>query len=339
MLIHPKLIYTDVENLLKNKQFTWLVTGAAGFIGSHLTERLLGLGQKVIGLDNLSTVFRKNIESLEDLPEYKNLFTFIQADISNEKAFATHIKTVDFVLHQAALGSVPRSIQEPEIFHESNVNGFFHILNTSRIAGVKKIVFASSSSVYGDNPNLPKSEGMVGNPLSPYAATKLINEFYANSYAITYDTPVVGLRYFNVFGKRQNPHGPYAAVIPLWIQLMLDGKQVSINGDGSYRRDFCYIENVIQANLLAAFSTPASHGQMFNIAVGEQTTLLKLYEIMKEAVEATSGTKVPPPIFCDFRKGDIPHSLASIEKAGKLLGYQPEIGLRQGLFETVKMSI
>lgn len=331
--------YKKVENLLKEKQFTWFVTGVAGFIGSHLVERLLKLEQKVIGIDNLSTGFKKNIEALEYLPQFKKLFTFIQSDISDESFYRDQIKTVDFVLHQAALGSVPRSIQEPESFHQSNVNGFFHILNVLRPMSVKKIVFASSSSVYGDSPNLPKSEDMVGNPLSPYAATKMINEIYASSFATAYGTPIVGLRYFNVFGKRQDPNGPYAAVIPLWIRLMLEGKEISINGDGLYSRDFCYIENVIQANLSAAFSKPSAHGQVFNIAVGKSTTLLELYEIMKKEVEEIFGKKVLPPIFCDFRKGDIPHSLASIEKAMGILEYKPEVDVCQGLHETIKTTV
>jgi UDP-N-acetylglucosamine 4-epimerase len=225
---------------------------------------------------------------------------------------------------------------EPELFHKSNVDGFFQILNAAREARVKKFVYASSSSVYGDNPTLPKKEESIGEPLSPYAATKYIDEVYASNYARVYGTPAVGLRYFNVFGKRQNPKGAYAAVIPLWIQSMLDGEEVFINGDGKYSRDFCYIENVVQANLLAAMSSEKTNGQVYNIAVGGQTTLLELFEQMKSGVEKLTGKKVSEAKFREFRQGDIPHSLASIDKAKAELGYQPVVAAREGLLETIK---
>lgn len=333
------LTYPDVDAKLRRNSATWLVTGAAGFIGSHLCERLLSLGQKVIALDNLSTGSKTNITALEHLPNFKSSFEFIPEDIIHIEAYKSLLNKVDFVLHQAALGSVPRSIAEPEIFHHSNVTGFFQILNAVREAKVKKFVYASSSSIYGDNPSLPKQEEMTGKPLSPYAATKFINEIYASSFSVCYESPVIGLRYFNVFGKRQNPKGPYAAVIPLWIQSMLNDQDVFINGDGSYSRDFCYIENVVQANLLAALSNKSAEGKVYNVAVGQRTTLLQLFEMMASAVEKFTGSKVASPLFQESRKGDIPHSLASIENARSYLGYQPVVTVQDGISETVKVSL
>jgi UDP-N-acetylglucosamine 4-epimerase len=330
------LNYQDLENQLSKKQYRWLVTGAAGFIGSHLVERLLKLNQYVVGIDNLITGSESNIKALEYLPNFKSYFKFLKADICDIEAYRADLSKCDFILHQAAVGSVPRSMAEPELFHKSNVDGFFQILNAAREARVKKFVYASSSSVYGDNPTLPKKEESIGEPLSPYAATKYIDEVYASNYARVYGTPAVGLRYFNVFGKRQNPKGAYAAVIPLWIQSMLDGEEVFINGDGKYSRDFCYIENVVQANLLAAMSSEKTNGQVYNIAVGGQTTLLELFEQMKSGVEKLTGKKVSEAKFREFRQGDIPHSLASIDKAKAELGYQPVVAAREGLLETIK---
>lgn len=328
--------YQQIETKLKKNQYTWIVTGSAGFIGSHLVERLLTLNQKVIGIDNLITGSIKNVTALEYLPNFKSSYKFVQADIANLDSYSSELKKADFVLHQAAVGSVPRSIAEPAIFHASNVDGFFKILNSARETNVKKVVFASSSSVYGDNPTLPKKEDSIGRPLSPYAATKYIDEIYADTFARVYEMPVVGLRYFNVFGKRQDPSGAYAAVIPLWIRSMLDGKEVFVNGDGSYSRDFCYIENVIQANLLAAMSEKSADGQVFNVAVGDKTTLLELFELMREGVEKLTSKKVPDLKFRDFRKGDIPHSLAAIDRAKEILGYEPVVNVRLGLVETIK---
>lgn len=331
--------YQDIEKQLEKKQYNWIVTGAAGFIGSHLVERLLKLNQKVVGLDDLSTGFEKNITALQYLPAFKTSFEFIKGDVCDVPCYQNHLASADFVLHQAALGSVPRSILEPHLFHQANVNGFFQILEASRLAGVKKVVYASSSSVYGDNPELPKKETQIGKPLSPYAATKFIDEVYASSYTMAYQMPVVGLRYFNVFGRRQNPKGAYAAVIPLWIDSMVNGQQVFINGDGMFSRDFCYVENVVQANILAAFSKESANGRAFNIAVGDRTTLVELFGLLKEAVEKFTDKKVSNPVHRDIRQGDIPHSLAAIEQAQKELGYQPTINVRQGILETVKATL
>lgn len=313
----------------------WLVTGAAGFIGSHLVEALLKAGQRVVGLDNFATGTRENLEDVRGRvgPERWARFNLIEGDIVREADCAKACAGADYVLHQAALGSVPRSLADPLGSHRANVDGFLNMLVAARDAGVKRFVYASSGSVYGDHPGLPKVEGAEGAPLSPYAATKQANELYAGVFARCYGLTCIGLRYFNVFGPRQNPKGPYAAVIPAWVGNLLDGRPCVVNGDGATSRDFCYVENVVQANLLAALTTnPEAVNTVYNIAVGRQTTLLELYGMIRDRLarvrpEAREAARE----FGPFRPGDIRHSLADIAKAARLLGYAPTHTVAQGL--------
>lgn len=328
--------YEELEKELKSKPKVWLVTGVAGFIGSHLVDRLLSLGQKVYGLDNFATGRKSNVEFLKKHPESKN-FKFIQGDICNMDDCKKALNEVQIVLHQAALGSVPRSIKEPLASHAANVDGFLNLLKLATGQQVERFVYASSSSVYGDSEELPKAEGHEGKVLSPYAATKLIDEIYADVFKRVYNAPVVGLRYFNVFGARQDPNGPYAAVIPLWVSSMLAEESVYINGDGSYSRDFCYIENVIQANLLAATCEDRALGKAYNVALGDQTTLLQLFEYIKHGLEELMPElNIPDPEHRDFRDGDIPHSLADISQAKGFLHYEPKVSIKDGLLKTLK---
>ncbi len=311
-------------------QSTWLVTGVAGFIGSHLLECLLGDGQKVIGLDNFATGHQKNLD--EVLSQVKGDFQFIQGDIRDPAVCQKAVKGVDFVLHQAALGSVPRSIQDPLTTHDVNVTGFLNMLIAAKDAGVKRFVYASSSSVYGDSPILPKVEAHQGNPLSPYAVSKMTNELYAKAFSNCYDIETIGLRYFNVFGARQDPNGQYAAVIPLWVKALLQNEPVYINGDGETSRDFCYVKNVVQANILAATTqNQAAVNTAYNIAVGEQTTLNQLYQALAKRLNISGRS----PVYRAFRPGDVRHSLASIGKAVDLLGYQPTHQIDAGLNEAI----
>jgi UDP-N-acetylglucosamine 4-epimerase len=313
----------------------WLVTGAAGFIGSNLVEALLKLDQRVIGLDNFATGHKKNLEQVKALvsTEQWARFSFIDDDIRDPAICQRACRGVDFVLHQAALGSVPRSIDDPFATHEANVNGFLNMLVAARDAKVKRFVYASSSALYGDHPGLPKVEDKIGQPLSPYAATKCFNELYADVFARCYGTPSIGLRYFNVFGPRQDPEGAYAAVIPKWVAAMLKGEPVVINGDGETSRDFCYIENVVQANLLAATTeNPAAVNQVYNVACGERTTLNELFTLIQIGLAKTNPDVMKIKPTCrDFRPGDVRHSLADISKAQRLLGYAPTHSVRQGL--------
>lgn len=312
----------------------WLVTGCAGFIGSNLVETLLSLGQEVVGLDNLSTGFARNLDEVARLvgPQAWSRFTFVQGDVRDADDCARAVRGVRFVLHQAALGSVPRSIAEPVASHASNVDGFVKILDAARRGDVERFVYASSSSVYGDNPALPKLEDRIGRALSPYAATKLVNEIYADVFARTYGLSCVGLRYFNVFGPRQDPDGAYAAVIPKWIASLLRGDTVIINGDGQTSRDFCFVDNAVQANLLAATTPTAASHEAFNVAVGEQTTLNELFgalvEIVAQHEPRVLGAR---PEYRDFRAGDVRHSLADVSKARSLLGYSPTHRILDGL--------
>lgn len=330
--------FQKIKDHLNGKSYRWLVTGAAGFIGSNICHTLLDLGQNVIGLDNFSTGLKRNIIELDARKE-KN-WQFIEADIGQPKSYAEALLNCDFVLHQAAIGSVPRSIKDPISSHTANVDGFIKILEAAKEAKVKKFVFASSSSVYGDEAGLPKVEDRVGNLLSPYAATKKINEIYAAVFQRCYNLPTVGLRYFNVFGPRQNPAGPYAAVIPLWIQNTLDSQAILINGDGSYSRDFCYVENAVQANLLAALSDNKCNGQVYNIAYGNRTTLLQLAELITGEIQKQLPDSSPQKVkHQEFRAGDIPHSLANIEKAKQDFGYNPTVDVRLGLQKTVAYMI
>ena len=314
---------------------TWLVTGAAGFIGSNLLEALLQLDQRVIGLDNFSTGKRQNLEQVKALvsPAQWGCFRFLEGDVGDLAKCQEACAGVDFVLHQAALGSVPFSIANPLKSHHSNVTGSLNMLVAARDAKVNRFVYASSSAIYGDDPGLPKVEAKVGKPLSPYAATKAINEVYAGTFETAYGLPSIGLRYFNVFGCRQDPDGAYAAVIPKWIASLLKREVVYINGDGETSRDFCYVANVVQANLLAATTRNAdAANQVYNIALGERTTLNQLFQLLQRAL-CPHGDALPEqkPAYRDFRVGDVRHSLADISKAQRLLGYAPTHRIEQGL--------
>ncbi len=315
----------------------WLVTGGAGFIGSHLVETLLREGQTVVVLDSLVTGYERNLEDAVKRAGGAERFRFLKGDITSFEMCQQACSGVDYVLHQAALGSVPRSIAHPLDSHRANVDGFVNMLIAARDAKVKRFVFASSSSVYGDEPTLPKVESRTGNVLSPYAATKHINEVYAAVFQRTYGLETIGLRYFNVFGPRQDPNGAYAAVIPRWMAALLEGKSCTINGDGSTSRDFCFVLNAVQANLRAAItSNPNATGTVYNVAVGDKTSLLELHDHLR----ARLSKKRPEigklqPVFQPFRAGDIKDSQADISKARERLGYQPTHTVAQGLDETV----
>jgi UDP-N-acetylglucosamine 4-epimerase len=327
--------YGKLKPTLTTKPKTWLVTGVAGFIGSHLLEALLKLDQRIIGLDNFSTGYQKNLQEVRAIVGENawTRFQMIDGDICDAGACRRACKGVDFVLHQAALGSVPRSLADPAATHENNVSGFVNMAIAARDAGVKRFVFASSSAVYGDETGSPKVENKIGSPLSPYAATKFMNETYAGVFARAYDFSFVALRYFNVFGPRQDPKGAYAAVIPKWIAALLAREPIFINGDGETSRDFCYIENVVQANLLAATTNkPGSVNQTYNIAVGQRTTLNELLHLLKCTLQSHDPAVLNQnPIYREFRPGDIPHSLADINKARLLLDYEPEYPIKRGL--------
>lgn len=327
------------QQQLRSAPRRWAVTGAAGFIGSNLVERLLLLGQDVRALDNFATGKRENLEQVRSAvgPGAWGRFTFIEGDIRNPDACRDLCSGADYVLHQGALGSVPRSLEDPATSHDVNVNGTLNMLLAARETGVRRVVYASSSSVYGDSPNLPKVESRTGAPLSPYAATKCVNELYAGVFTRAYGLETVGLRYFNVFGPRQDPDGPYAAVIPKWVAAMLRGEELFINGTGETSRDFCYVANVVQANLLAALADhPAAVGEAFNVAVGGRTTLNQLFELLRSGLEkerpALAGFR---PTYRDFRAGDVLHSQADTAKAERLLGYRPTHSLQQGLDEAL----
>ena len=327
--------YETLQNLLKEKQFSWLITGVAGFIGSNLLETLLLLNQKVVGLDNFSTGYQHNLDEVQSQvssSQWKQ-FTFIKGDIRNLDDCTAACSTADFVLHQAALGSVPRSIEDPITTNENNISGFLNMLVAARDAKVQRFVYAASSSTYGDHPDLPKTEAKIGNPLSPYAVTKLVNELYTDVFAKTYNFKTIGLRYFNIFGKRQDPDGAYAAVIPKWFAGLIKNEAIFINGDGETSRDFCFIENAVQANLLAAtVQNDAATNQVYNIAFGERTTLNELYQLIKERVETIHTTaQHAKPTYRDFRAGDVRHSLADISKASELIGYTPQFSVKSGL--------
>ncbi|MBI5068804.1 MAG: SDR family oxidoreductase [Deltaproteobacteria bacterium] len=318
---------------------TWLVTGGAGFIGSHLVAALLSAGQRVRCLDNFATGRRENLE--EVTAGAGEAFELVEGDIRDPATCAGACRGVDLVLHQAALGSVPRSIQDPITSHEVNVTGFLQVLRAAHQAGVRRVVYASSSSVYGDHPVLPKVEDQVGRQLSPYAASKFADEVYAHAFAASYGLELVGLRYFNVFGPRQDPSGPYAAVIPLWFQALLTGAPAHINGDGLTSRDFCYVDNVVQVNLRAATipATGASN-RVYNVACGERTTLRDLFELIRGHVAAVRpAAAAVEPVAREFRAGDVRHSLADISLARKQLGYAPSHTVRQGMAETARWYV
>lgn len=322
----------DFKNKLNNKNI--LVTGGAGFIGSNLCEELISLGANVTCLDNFSTGFRENLDAIKDHPNFK----LIEGDIRNLEDCKLACENQDFVLHEAALGSVPRSINDPITSNDVNVGGFLNMLVATRDANVKRFVYAASSSTYGDSESLPKVEDVIGKPLSPYAITKYVNELYADVFKRTYDFDTIGLRYFNVFGRKQNPNGAYAAVIPKFVMQLMNHESPVINGGGEYSRDFTYIDNVILMNLLALTSdNSASVNQVYNTAFGERTTLNDLVSNLKEYL-SDFDPKIADVevIYGDYRKGDVPHSLASIDKAKKLLEYQPKHSMKEGLKEAVK---
>lgn len=326
--------YQQCCEQLQQQPKTWLVTGVAGFIGSNLLEQLLLLGQRVVGLDNFSTGFQHNLDEVQatvSAEQWQN-FKFIQGDICNLEDCQTACAGVDYVLHQAALGSVPRSIENPIATNASNISGFVNMLVAAKDAQVKNFVYAASSSTYGDHPALPKKEEIIGNPLSPYAVTKYANELYASVFQRCYGFNSIGLRYFNIFGKRQTPDGAYAAVIPKWTAAMIQGDTVYINGDGSTSRDFNYIANAVQANLLAATTeNTAALNQIYNVAVGGRTDLNQLFTMLTETLAKNAVHYTQAAVYRDFRAGDVRHSQADISKIQTLLGYQPQFNIAQGI--------
>lgn len=327
--------YESALTDLRQTPRRWLVTGVAGFIGSHLLETLLDNGQEVVGLDNFATGHRQNLDLVQGAvgPERWGRFRFIEGDIRDPGACEQACDGVDYVLHQAALGSVPRSINDPQTTNATNITGFLNMLVAARDAKVHRFVYAASSSTYGDHPGLPKVEDLIGKPLSPYAVTKYVNELYADVFARCYGVESVGLRYFNVFGPRQDPEGAYAAVIPKWAASMLRGETVYINGDGETSRDFCFVANAVQANVLAAITAnPDAVNQVYNVAVGDQTTLGELHALLADRLQARRpGLVVAPPVKREFRSGDVRHSRADIGKARERLGYAPSHRVGAGL--------
>ena len=335
--------YEELKKHLELRPYRWLVTGVAGFIGSNLLETLLRLNQKVVGLDNFSLGNPRNVSEVlnQVTPAQRKEFLLLEGDIRSLGTCQQACEGIDFVLHQAALGSVPRSIEDPLLSNDVNVSGFLNMLVATRDSKVKRFVYAASSSTYGDAQELPKVEHKIGNPLSPYAVTKYVNELYADVFARAYGVSSVGLRYFNVFGKRQDPNGAYAAVIPKWIASLIENEPITIYGDGHTTRDFCYIDNAVQANLLAAFIQNAkTENQVFNIAVGESTSLNQLYALMlKSLTKRIHDFRERKPSYQTFRAGDVRHSLADIQKAKSLLGYQPTHRLHEGLEEAMDWYI
>ena len=333
--------YAELLKQLPQSPKTWLITGVAGFIGSNLLESLLKLDQRVVGLDNLATGYLRNLEEVQGLvsPTQWANFQFIEGDICQPEDCRHACESVDYVLHQAALGSVPRSLADPIATNQTNITGFLNMLVAARDAKVKSFTYAASSSTYGDHPVLPKVEDVIGNPLSPYAVTKYVNELYAGVFARCFDFKTIGLRYFNVFGPRQDPNGAYAAVIPKWTAALLKGEPVYVNGDGENSRDFCFVDNAVQANLLAAATqNPQALNQIYNVAVGDRTTLNQLYGYLRTSLLAlTAGSKLcqalsaSQPVYRDFREGDVRHSQADISKAQQLLAFTPTHSIDQGI--------
>ncbi|HDM8209788.1 TPA: Vi polysaccharide biosynthesis UDP-N-acetylglucosaminuronic acid C-4 epimerase TviC [Vibrio campbellii] len=333
--------YEQIQQELLESPKTWLVTGVAGFIGSNLLEKLLKLNQTVVGLDNFATGHQHNLDEVKGLVSEAqwDRFTFIEGDIRDPKACQQAVKGVDYVLHQAALGSVPRSIADPLTTNAANITGFLNMLDAARQEEVKSFTYAASSSTYGDHPALPKVEENIGNPLSPYAVTKYVNELYAGVYARTYGFKTIGLRYFNVFGRRQDPNGAYAAVIPKWTAAMINGEDVFINGDGETSRDFCYIDNVVQMNLLAATAKDEAKDEVYNVAVGDRTTLNDLFYAIKNALNENGVEVNAEPIYREFRAGDVRHSQADIRKAKENLCYKPKYSINFGVEISVNWYI
>lgn len=326
--------YEQVQAALRNEPKTWLVTGVAGFIGSNLLETLLRLDQRVVGLDNFATGHQRNLDEVHQLvtPAQWGRFRFIEGDIRKLDDCRGACSGVDYVLHQAALGSVPRSLNDPITSNATNVDGFLNMLVAARDVEVKSFVYAASSSTYGDHPGLPKVEDVIGKPLSPYAVTKYVNELYADVFARSYGFTTIGLRYFNVFGKRQDPNGAYAAVIPKWTAAMIAGEDVFINGDGETSRDFCFVDNAVQANLLAATAIDeTARNQVYNVAVGDRTTLNQLFEALRKTLAANAVCYQKNAVRREFRAGDVRHSQADIAKIARLLGYAPTHDIHAGI--------
>ena len=325
--------YEKVQKVLINEPKTWLITGIAGFIGSNLLETLLLLNQRVVGLDNFATGFQHNLDEVQGLvskDQWQN-FTFIEGDIRNLDECRAACIGVDYVLHQAALGSVPRSIADPINTNDTNISGYLNMLVAARDAQVASFTYAASSSTYGDHPALPKVEDAIGSPLSPYAVTKYVNELYADVFSRTYGFKTIGLRYFNIFGKRQTPDGAYAAVIPKWTAAMIAGDEVFINGDGDTSRDFNFIENAVQANILAATANDEAKNQVYNVAVGGRTTLNTLFDYIKDTLSINGVSYDKAAVYRDFRAGDVRHSQADISKINTMLGYAPEYRIIDGI--------
>ncbi len=328
----------ELLDQLRSRPRRWLVTGAAGFIGSNLVECLLRANQDVTALDNFATGYQRNLDEAAAGADFGRL-RLVTADIRDRPVCRAVVDGIDVVLHQAALGSVPRSLADPLASHDTNVTGFLNILDASRQAGVERFVYAASSSTYGDEPNLPKIEDRIGNPLSPYAATKLANEIYAAVYARSYGFKAIGLRYFNVFGRRQDPEGAYAAVIPKWTRAMLRNEDVTIYGDGETSRDFCFVANAVQANIRAALGSDVAQGEVYNVAVGAQTSLGQLFALIRDGLREHQVHYDREPKFTDFRPGDVRHSLADIGKARRLIGYAPTHSIEQGIAEALPWYI
>ena len=333
--------YIEYKSKLKENPKKWLITGIAGFIGSNLLEELLSLDQYVIGIDNFSTGISSNLESVEESVSKKQWkrFKMVNGDITNFVQCQEICSDVNYILHQAALGSVPRSISDPINSNHSNVTGFLNILTAAKENNIDGFVYAASSSTYGDHEALPKVEDQIGSPLSPYAVTKLVNELYADVYARSYGFKTIGLRYFNVFGRRQNPDGAYAAVIPRFIDNMIKGEDIYINGDGETSRDFCYIDNVIQMNILAALADDKDKNNIFNVALGERTSLNQLFERIKDSLTHHGIKDINQPIYRDFREGDVRHAQADISKAKRILGYEPTHKFNEGIKEAIEWYI
>ena len=331
--------FSELQLQLNEQQSNWVITGVAGFIGSNLLEFLLKHNQKVVGLDNFSTGYQHNLDQVREIvgsQKWAN-FSFVQGDIRDLDTCQQVCKGADYVLHHAAIGSVPRSIEDPLLSNANNVTGYLNMLVAARDQKVRRFVYAASSSTYGDHPDLPKVESVIGKPLSPYAVTKYVNELYADVFHRCYGLSSIGLRYFNVFGPRQDPNGAYAAVIPIWIAALIRNQELKINGDGSITRDFCYVENVIQANVLAALSTNEhADNQIFNVALSDRTSLLDLYKMIRDVlVNDYPHLQQHQPTFLPYRTGDIPHSQADISKAQTLLAYAPQYKVDQGLQKAI----
>jgi UDP-N-acetylglucosamine 4-epimerase len=327
------MLAPDLAKALCARRSRWLVTGAAGFIGSNLLEALLKAGQDVIGLDNFSTGHERNLDEVRSLvpAQSESSFEVIHGDIRDRETCDAAVRGADFVLHQAALGSVPRSMADPLTSHDVNVTGMLNMLDAARRAGVRRFVYAASSATYGDSAELPKREDRIGVPLSPYGATKLTNEIYAGVYATCFGFRSTGLRYFNVFGPRQDPSGAYAAVIPKWTAAMIEQEEVTINGDGATSRDFCFVANAVQANIRAALAPDEVQGNVYNVAVGQRTTLAELFDIIRAGLTRYQVHYSHEPRFAEFRPGDVRHSLADISKAKRELGYRPTHSIREGI--------